>query len=137
MVSASPRSAATAVTRVLGWSSNSGLMVRCSVASFINVHAIAVNWSASATSVSAADRVGVQRCDLERGELLGLPVTDVFADDNRGCVLGNLHPVGAAEVRRPLGGQDQLELFCDHYQVAVTDIRRHPAWVETGAGKDL
>ncbi len=50
VVSASPRSAAAEVTSVLGAPSNSGLIVRCNVVSFIMVHAIAVNCSAASAS---------------------------------------------------------------------------------------
>ena len=53
--------AASAVTRVLGCVSSSGLMVRCSVASLTIVHAIAVNCSAASTSVIGLRRLGVER----------------------------------------------------------------------------
>ena len=54
-----------AVSSTLGWSSSSGLMVRCSVVSFMSVHAIAVNCSATSASVSGRRWLDVERLDVQ------------------------------------------------------------------------
>ena len=73
-------------------------MVRCSVASFISVHAIAVNWSASSSSVSGASGSGSSGLDPQGGQLFGGAITDVLPDDDRRCVIGDLHPLRAGEI---------------------------------------
>ena len=64
VVSAPPSSAAAAVTRVLGWVSSSGLMVRCSVASLTMVHAIAVNCLGRRSIGNRLQRFGVEALDV-------------------------------------------------------------------------
>ena len=88
------------MTRVFGCVSSSGLMVRCSVVSFMMVHAIAVNCSAASSSDNARGGCAVERIDAQRRRLFGVGVGDVLADDDRRRILRDLHPLRTVEIGR-------------------------------------
>ena len=141
MVFSPPSAPASEVIKVFGVSSRSGRTVRCRVVSLTIVHPMAVSWSASISSVSGVGGTGLpsrESTQLHRG--FGGRVGDVVAHDDRGGVVGDLHPLRPVEVAvgRPCRGEDEGEVAVGvEHEFAVGEVVAHPARVHAGAGQHL
>ncbi len=128
-----------AVSSVLGCVSSSGLMVRCSVVSFMIVHAIAVNCSAASASViGCGGSASTQSMSIVADSSVSAsPMYSRTTIDDASAGIG--HPLRAAEVlRRRLGCREhERERSGVELEVGVADVAGHPTRCQAGPREHL
>ena len=98
VVSAAPRSAASAVSSVLGLVEQLGLDGAVQRGELHQCPRHRGELLGEFAVGKRRHRVGIEGLDVQRGQLFGGAITDVFADDDRRRVVGDLHPLRAGEV---------------------------------------
>ena len=139
VVSAPPSSAAAAVTRMFGWVSSSGLIVRCSVDSLTMVHAIAVNCAAASASVIGAQRCGVDGSMrmVAGSSVAGSPTYSRTTIDEASAGIGTHWPcrgrrAAARRPRTPASNDPESSI-----EIGVADVAGHAARGQARAREHL